>query len=169
MKKKNSGFTLIELVVAIAIIGILSTLVTPKVREQLAKGRDAKGIAFLNALRTASELYYIEYGKPPLEDITKGGNPADVESSLDKLKEFLDPKGESFIKNGKIQIGGVRKQVSGAGGPEAEKKVIFGGEISFTFINPDGASLNQGDGVYIWFKEETGREYDSSGRLWKDY
>ena len=164
-RKKDKGFTLIELVVAVAIIGILSTLVTPKVREQLAKGRDAKAIALLNALRTAGELYYIEYGKPPLEDISKGGNSADIVASIEKLKEFLDPKGEVLLKTGKIQIGGVRKQISGASGPEADKKVVFGGEIAFTFINPDSSSSNQGDGVYIWFKEETGREYDSSGKL----
>ena len=38
-------------------------MVTPKVREQLAKGKDAKAVATLTALRTASELYYIENEK----------------------------------------------------------------------------------------------------------
>lgn len=169
MKEKNNGFTLIELVVAVAIIGILSSLITPRVREQLAKGRDTKAIALLSALRTAGELYYIEYGKPPMDNISSGATPTNVENAINNLKEFLDPKGESSIKNGKIEIGGSRQKISGPSGPEADKQLNLGGDIGFTFINPDTTASNQGDGVYIWFAEDTGREYDSSGKLWKEY
>ena len=42
VKMKNGGFSLIEMVIAVALVGVLSTLVVPKVREQLAKGKDAK-------------------------------------------------------------------------------------------------------------------------------
>ena len=47
------------MVIAVALVGVLSTMVTPKVREQLAKGKDAKAVATLTALRTASEFYII--------------------------------------------------------------------------------------------------------------
>ncbi|MGF6906633.1 pilin [Fusobacterium sp. PH5-44] len=169
MNKKNDGFTLIELVVAVAIIGILSSLITPRVREQLAKARDTKAIALLSALRTAGELYYIEYGKPPLDDISMGGNPTNVKNAINNLKEFLDPKGEASIKDGKIEIGGSRGEVTVPGGVEADKKLNLGGDIGFTFINPDPTADNQGDGVYLWFSEDTGFEYDSSRKLWKEY
>lgn len=43
---KNGGFTLIELIIAVALVGILSSLVTPKVRVQLAKGRDTKAVSY---------------------------------------------------------------------------------------------------------------------------
>ncbi|MCS5420691.1 MULTISPECIES: DUF642 domain-containing protein [Psychrilyobacter] len=40
--KKNRGFTMIELLVVIGIIGLLSTTLVPKLRKELAKGKVAK-------------------------------------------------------------------------------------------------------------------------------
>lgn len=60
--KKNSGFTLIELVVVIAIIGVLASIIAPRVRLSLMKAKDAKVVATLNTLRTAANLYYAESG-----------------------------------------------------------------------------------------------------------
>jgi general secretion pathway protein G len=169
-QEKKSGFTLVELVVAIAIIGILSTLITPKVREQLAKGRDMRGISLLGAMRTASELYYIEKGTAPLDDITNGDNPVNIKAAIDNLLEYLDPKAETMLKTGKIEVGGTRKEITGGGGAkEASKEITFGGEIGFTFINPDSSATNKGDGVYIWFSSDIGKEYDSSGKKWSSY
>lgn len=81
MKMKNGGFSLIEMVIAVALVGVLSTLVVPKVREQLAKGKDAKAVATLTALRTASELYYVENEKSALEE-------AESEESIKKAMEI---------------------------------------------------------------------------------
>jgi prepilin-type N-terminal cleavage/methylation domain-containing protein len=55
---KRNGFTLIELMVVIAIIGILATIITASLSTAKAKGRDAKRISDIKTIQTALALYY---------------------------------------------------------------------------------------------------------------
>ena len=163
---KNGGFSLIEMVIAVALVGVLSTMVTPKVREQLAKGKDAKAVATLTALRTASELYYIENEKSALEGAE---NDESIKKAVENLLPYLDAKAESELKNGNIEIGGSRKGETEEEVKKAEIKYV--GKVTFTFTNPILDSKIKGDGVYIWFKPigEIG-EYDTAGKKkWIEY
>jgi prepilin-type N-terminal cleavage/methylation domain-containing protein len=54
----KTGFTLIELMVVIAIIGILSTIVTASLTTAKQKSRDAKRIADVKNIQLALEQYY---------------------------------------------------------------------------------------------------------------
>jgi len=56
MSKK--GFTLIELMVVIAIIGVLSSVLAPQLFKQINKGRIAAAVSFHNSLKTAASSYY---------------------------------------------------------------------------------------------------------------
>lgn len=158
---KNSAFSLIEITVAIALIGIMAGIGVPKFRTQLAIGRDTKAIATLATLRTASELYFIDKGEPIYDGTLEDGSNT---TSLENLEEYLDSKTFEDIKDGKISIGGSRAQNETG---EAEDDVIYGGEIGFTFINPN--TSKKGDGVYLWFKPDTGKEFDTKGNKWIDY
>ncbi len=64
-KRKQSGFTLLELLIVIAILGILSTLGVASLRGALAKGRDAKRKSDIKSLQTALELYYSDFSVYP--------------------------------------------------------------------------------------------------------
>ena len=157
---KNGGFTLIELIIAVALVGILSSLVTPKVRVQLAKGRDTKAVSYLGAMRTAAELYYIEKG----EALTTTVEPseADDKKAIENLLPYLDPKAEVILREGKIQIGGSRKDEKG--------KITFGGEMKFTFKSPYHDEIaKRGDGLYIWFAPTEEQVYDVQGNKWIEY
>lgn len=157
---KNGGFTLIELIIAVALVGILSSLVTPKVRIQLAKGRDTKAISYLGAMRTAAELYYIEKGEAPA--VTGNISEDEDKKAIKNILPYLDPKAEAVIKDGKIQIGGSRK--------ENDAKITFGGEMRFTFKSPQHDEMvKRGDGVYIWFAPTEDQVYDVQGNKWIEY
>lgn len=54
----NYGFTILEMMVVIAIIGIVSGIVTASISDSKAKGRDAKRIADISVIQLALENYY---------------------------------------------------------------------------------------------------------------
>ena len=57
MGKKHLGFTIVEILVVVAVIGILATLVMVSVGKSKAKARDAQRKADLKTMSTALGLY----------------------------------------------------------------------------------------------------------------
>ena len=62
---KSKGFTLIELIVVIAIVGILATFIVTNVASNLKRARDAERTNSLKQIQTALELYYQDNGEYP--------------------------------------------------------------------------------------------------------
>ena len=62
-RKSNQGFTLIELMIVVAIIGILAAIAIPNfIRFQL-KSKSSEGKVNLAAIRTAEEGRYKTHGQ----------------------------------------------------------------------------------------------------------
>jgi len=60
-----SGFTLIEIMVVVVIIGLLAGLVVPKVMRHAGTAKTAKVAADIGALQSALRLYKLEYSHYP--------------------------------------------------------------------------------------------------------
>ena len=56
--RRQSAFTLIELMVTVAIIAILAGVALPSYTQYLLRGKLLEGISNLQAMRTKLELYY---------------------------------------------------------------------------------------------------------------
>lgn len=61
----EKGFTLIELIIVVIIIGILAAIAVPMMHSMKAKTISAEAVMGLSALRTALRVYYTEYGCYP--------------------------------------------------------------------------------------------------------
>jgi prepilin-type N-terminal cleavage/methylation domain-containing protein len=66
MKKYNLGFTLVELMVVVSVIGILSSIVYANFGSARAAARDDIRKSSLEEVRLALELYKAQYGRYPL-------------------------------------------------------------------------------------------------------
>ncbi|MBL7036739.1 prepilin-type N-terminal cleavage/methylation domain-containing protein [Candidatus Microgenomates bacterium] len=67
IKKNEKGFTLVELLVVMAILGVLVALVAGNFRTAQIRGRDAKRKADLKQIANSLELFYADYGRYPAE------------------------------------------------------------------------------------------------------
>ncbi|HEU4851866.1 MAG TPA: pilin [Telluria sp.] len=77
VKKAQAGFTLIELMIVVAIIGILAAVAIPAYQNYTVKAKVANAISSVSALKTAVGLCVQETGSVDNCDAGTNGIPAD--------------------------------------------------------------------------------------------
>ena len=114
---KNKGFTLVELLVVIMIIGVLASILMPAVGAAFKKSKMASANSEVRGLETAVKAYLQEYGKFPLQfeakDRTYPGNEyrdlvailrgINVDNKWNMKNILFLEVGEDSIKNGALQ------------------------------------------------------------------
>jgi prepilin-type N-terminal cleavage/methylation domain-containing protein len=65
LKHIRKAYTLIEMLMVVAIIGVLASSILIGLGSARAKARDARRITDLKSVQTALELYYSKYGIYP--------------------------------------------------------------------------------------------------------
>jgi type II secretion system protein G len=92
------GFTLIELMIIIVIMGVLAALISGNFITSLKKGRDARRKADLEEIQRALEMYYEDNRAYPLTAGLVFGNALtnQAENKTYMVKVPKDPSGRSY-------------------------------------------------------------------------
>lgn len=94
-KKSQEGFTIVELLIVIVVIGILAALVLTTFQGVQARARDTERKTDVNALHTHLEVYYNDNGVYPTSaQVTTANLPG-----LD-AEALNDPNGNALNANG---------------------------------------------------------------------
>ena len=60
-KNRSKGFTLVELMVVVIIVGILAAVAVPIYRQNVKRAMASEGAALLGSVLTAERVYYAEH------------------------------------------------------------------------------------------------------------
>lgn len=66
-RRRRAGFTLVEMLVVLAIIGLISALVGPRVLAQLSDSRERAAKLQIEAFSSALDIFYIDVGRYPAQ------------------------------------------------------------------------------------------------------
>jgi general secretion pathway protein G len=93
-KRRQSGFTLLEVMVVIVILGILASLVVPNLMGNKEKADQQKAVSDIVALENALDMYKLDNNRYPT-----------TEQGLDALvtKPSIDPAPRSYRDGGYIK------------------------------------------------------------------
>ncbi|ENX3032869.1 pilin, partial [Neisseria gonorrhoeae] len=108
MNTLQKGFTLIELMIVIAIVGILAAVALPAYQDYTARAQVSEAILLAEGQKSAVTEYYLNHGKWPENNASAGvaSSPTDIKGKYVKEVE---------VKNGVVtatmKSDGVNKEI----------------------------------------------------------
>ncbi len=88
--KTNKGFTLIELMVVILIIGILSAIALPEYTRSMEKARVAEALTIMDAIKKGVDVYVAENGFQNQELIGNNGVAKQLDINVENELDCSD-------------------------------------------------------------------------------
>jgi prepilin-type N-terminal cleavage/methylation domain-containing protein len=154
MRHAKGGFTLVELMIVVAIIGILAAVAIPKFAQMLEKSREGATKGNLGAIRSAASNYYADQQGQYPKTLDTASWTISTTSATNAFPGFI-PQYITVISPVKVTAASTYNGTQANGGPGATNSndVVFTG----TWASPAFAATSAGQG---W-------KYDSStGSVW---
>jgi general secretion pathway protein G len=129
-RKSERGFSLIELIVVLVILGLLAAVVAPNVYNKLAKGKDQIAKIQIKELEGALQLYSFDMGQYPataegLEALVRNPGSSDSWKGPYLSKELpKDPWGRPYLYRSPGMHGDFDLYSAGADGTEGNEDDI---------------------------------------------
>ena len=112
MKRIQQGFTLIELMIVVAIIGILAAIAIPQYQNYTGRAQLSDAIIIASGVKTAVAEYYQTNGSFTGASSGTGGIPSDIASGAGKYASALATADGTITVT--MNTAGVASCVSGA-------------------------------------------------------
>ncbi|EMU4753363.1 pilin, partial [Neisseria gonorrhoeae] len=109
MNTLQKGFTLIELMIVIAIVGILAAVALPAYQDYTARAQVSEAILLAEGQKSAVTEYYLNHGKWP-ENNTSAGVAS---SSSIKGKYVKQVEVNNGVVTAEMKSDGVNKEIQG--------------------------------------------------------
>jgi type IV pilus assembly protein PilA len=133
MKKVQQGFTLIELMIVVAIIGILAAVAIPAYQDYTKRANVTEGLSLAASAKTAVTEFYNSKGNAPANNVSAGLAPAGSIKGNAVTSVTVGPTSGlvTIVYNTKVIAGGtlVLSPTFGQGGVEWKCKLGAGSTI----------------------------------------
>ena len=126
MKRLNSGFTLIELMIVVAIIGILAAIAIPQYQNYVARAQVSEALSLASGAKVAVAEYFNTNGTFPADNSTAG------------LTEPTDFKG-NWVESVTVSVVGGNALITALFSSTDAHSKIQGGEMTLTAVDHGGS------------------------------
>jgi len=151
LRRRSKGFTLIELMIVVAIIAILAAIAIPQYKKFQLKAKTSEAKTNLDAIRTCEEAYAAENDYYVVAPAAPTGNPGSTKKAWTTNNGFdslgFAPAGQVYYQYG-IQSSDWTSE-SSAPGENFAKKPVRDGQVDIYMCARGDLD---GDGTFRGFK-----------------